>query len=186
MATLQSLTISDTGYIKLPVGTGSDRPGSPVNGMIRYNTDQARMEAYTGGEWQGFPLIKTIFNYNGSDQTFTVPAGITKIWVKCWGGGGGGGGVSGWSGGGTGGGGTGAAATAAFAGGIVTSITITNGGSGYTTLPTISFTGGGGTGATATAVLTPTSITSITVTAAGSGYTSAPTVGFTGGGGTGA
>ena len=52
MATLQSLTISDTGYIKLPVGTGSNRPGSPVNGMIRYNTDTGLVEFYNGSIWQ--------------------------------------------------------------------------------------------------------------------------------------
>ncbi len=90
MATLQSLTVNETGYIKLPVGTGSNRPGSPVNGMIRYNTDQSRLESYVNGEWVGFPLVRQTFNYNGSDQTFTVPAGISKFWVKCWGAGGGG------------------------------------------------------------------------------------------------
>jgi hypothetical protein len=68
----------------------------------------------------------------------------------------------------------------------VNSITLTNGGSGYTTSPTVVFTGSSSTTATATANLTPTSIASVTVTAGGSTYTSAPTVTFTGGGGTGA
>ena len=68
----------------------------------------------------------------------------------------------------------------------VRSITLTNGGSGYTTIPTVVFTGANTTIATATANLTPTTIASITVTAGGTGFTSAPTVVFTGGGGSGA
>ena len=71
-------------------------------------------------------------------------------------------------------------------GGAVASITVTAGGSGYTSTPTVSITGGGGTGATATAVVTSSAVASITVTAGGSGYTSTPTVSITGGGGTGA
>lgn len=65
----------------------------------------------------------------------------------------------------------------------VRSVTITNGGSLYTTAPTATFTGGGGTGAAGTAVLSSGAVASVTITNPGSGYTSAPTVGFTGGGG---
>ena len=67
----------------------------------------------------------------------------------------------------------------------VASITVTAGGSGYTSAPTVSFSGGGGTGATATAVISGAAVTSIIVTNVGSGYTSAPTVAFAGGAGTG-
>ncbi|SNB47985.1 multicopper oxidase domain-containing protein [Geobacter sp. DSM 9736] len=76
---------------------------------------------------------------------------------------------------------------------IVSSVTLTNGGSGYTSAPTVSITGGGGRGATAVATvdLTPGSptfgrVTGIDVTSVGSGYTSNPTVSITGGGGSGA
>jgi len=65
----------------------------------------------------------------------------------------------------------------------VRSATVTNGGSGYTSAPTVSFSGGGGTGAAATATLTDDAVTSVTITNHGSGYTSAPTILFTGGGG---
>jgi hypothetical protein len=68
----------------------------------------------------------------------------------------------------------------------VNSITLTNGGSGFTAAPTVVFTGTNTTPATATATIKPTSVASATITAAGSGYTSAPTVAFDGGGGTGA
>jgi hypothetical protein len=63
----------------------------------------------------------------------------------------------------------------------VTSISLTAGGTGYTS-PVVSFTGGGGTGAAATATAASGVITSITITNTGSGYTSAPTVAISGGG----
>lgn len=142
MAQLQSLNITDTGYIKLPSGDGNRTgAGSPVNGMIRYNTDQGRLEAYASGAWQGFPLVKTIFNYNGADQTFTVPTGITKLYIKCWGGGGGGGGVSGWSGGGTAGGGGYTYGEITTSGG--TQYTVVVGSRGYNASPSRTYGGGG-------------------------------------------
>ena len=74
----------------------------------------------------------------------------------------------------------------AIANGPVTSATVTAGGTGYTTPPTVAITGGGGTGATATASITGAIVTAINITNGGSGYTTAPTIGLTGGGGTGA
>jgi len=68
----------------------------------------------------------------------------------------------------------------------VGAVTVTAGGAGYTSAPTVTFTGGGGNGASATATVTTDIVSSVTVTAGGSGYTSAPTVTLTGGGGTGA
>ena len=52
---------SGTGYIKIdgtngvvfPSGTDSDRPASPVVGMMRYNTQQALVEVYNGTIWTG-------------------------------------------------------------------------------------------------------------------------------------
>ncbi|HEX8619363.1 MAG TPA: hypothetical protein VF911_17405, partial [Thermoanaerobaculia bacterium] len=63
----------------------------------------------------------------------------------------------------------------------VAGISITNGGSGYTTAPTISFTGGGGSGAAAKAVISAGVVTNIVITNPGYGYTSAPTVVFSSG-----
>ncbi len=51
-----------------------------------------------------------------------------------------------------------------------------SGGSGYSSVPAVSFSGGGGSGAAATASISGGKVTFITVTNSGSGYTSAPTV----------
>jgi hypothetical protein len=66
-------------------------------------------------------------------------------------------------------------------GSIVSSITINNAGSNYTTA-TISFSGGGGSGAQAVATIDDGEIVAITVTNPGTNYTSAPTVTITGDG----
>jgi hypothetical protein len=42
------------------------------------------------------PQTVVPFSYTGSNQSWTVPAGVTEITVKAWGAGGGGGGVGGW------------------------------------------------------------------------------------------
>lgn len=68
----------------------------------------------------------------------------------------------------------------------VVSIAVGNGGTGYTSAPSVAITDGGGSGATATATVVDGVVTAITVTDPGSGYTSAPTVTLTGGAGTGA
>jgi hypothetical protein len=70
----------------------------------------------------------------------------------------------------------------------LSSITVTNGGSGYSTtnLPVITITGGGGSGATAQPTVSGGKITAITITNRGAFYTSSPTITITGGSGTGA
>jgi CSLREA domain-containing protein len=77
-----------------------------------------------------------------------------------------------------------------FVGGTVTDVNVTNGGTGYTTAPTVTFTNAPGdttgSGATATATLTGDTVTAVDVTNGGTGYTLPPLVSFTGGGGTGA
>jgi trimeric autotransporter adhesin len=69
-----------------------------------------------------------------------------------------------------------ATATATITSGFVTKITVTYGGSGYSTAPAVSITGGGGSGAAATAMISGGVVTNITVNNTGSGYTSTPTV----------
>jgi autotransporter-associated beta strand protein len=74
---------------------------------------------------------------------------------------------------------------ASVAGGVIASVTVTAGGSGYSSPPTVSFSGGGGSGAAAEALLGLTDA-SITVDNGGSGYDLPPFVVITGGGGSGA
>ena len=71
----------------------------------------------------------------------------------------------------------------------VDAFTITAGGSGYTSAPTVSISPvfvGEGSGATATATVSGGAVTAITLTNAGSGYADGATVSFSGGGGNGA
>jgi len=71
----------------------------------------------------------------------------------------------------SGGGGTGARGTAVLSNsGAVSSITIDDGGSGYTSTPTVSIEFGAGSGATATAAVSSGAVSAISVTAGGSGY----------------
>lgn len=114
MATLKNLTVNDTGFIRLPNGTTAQRPGSPVAGMIRYNTTTSENELYDGTKWVTFEghigqatggSITTsggyrIHTFTSGATTFTMPyAGVVEVLLV--GGGGGGGGIGG--GGGAGG-----------------------------------------------------------------------------------
>lgn len=72
------------------------------------------------------------------------------------------------------------------AGGRITSVNITTGGSGYVSAPTVIISGGGGSGASAYATINGGTVVGITVVNGGNGYTSAPTVTISGGGGSGA
>jgi hypothetical protein len=71
----------------------------------------------------------------------------------------------------------------------VQTLTIVNGGSAYTTVPTITIEAPGTTGgqtATATCTVVLEVVTTVTITYAGSGYITNPTVTLSGGGGSGA
>jgi hypothetical protein len=46
-----NVTMLSTGFALIPAGTTAQRPVSPVNGQIRYNTTTAQFEGYQGGEW---------------------------------------------------------------------------------------------------------------------------------------
>ena len=84
-----------------------------------------------------------------------------------------------------GGGGSGATADVTV-NGSVSEITVTNGGSGFTSSPLVSIVGGGGSGAAATAIITKGVVSRILINSGGTGYTSQPSITIVGGGGTGA
>jgi hypothetical protein len=45
--------INSATAVKIPVGNTASRPGTPLAGMIRYNTTDLRYEAYDGTNWTG-------------------------------------------------------------------------------------------------------------------------------------
>ncbi len=85
----------------------------------------------------------------------------------------------------SGGGGTGATATANLTSGAVTSVTITNAGSGYTSAPTIAFSGGtvstAGTAPTGIGNASQFIVTGVAVTNLSGNASSAPSISFSGG-----
>jgi hypothetical protein len=99
------------------VGIGTTTPASAldVNGSAKVANDASACSALNAGSirfnghdlqvcagttWQTINTASstpTVLSYTGADQTYTVPAGVTTITVKLWGGGGGGGSVGGWT-----------------------------------------------------------------------------------------
>mgnify|MGYP006078254917 FL=1 len=70
--------IDSTGSLLLPVGTTAQRPGSPVEGEIRYNSTLDVVEVFTNSTWEevgdsvSATLTNETFNGDGSDTTFTL------------------------------------------------------------------------------------------------------------------
>lgn len=62
-----NVTVTSVGYVKLPVGTTAERSGSPVDGMIRYNSTLGRYEGYANTAWGGLGGGAT---GGGNDQIF--------------------------------------------------------------------------------------------------------------------
>jgi hypothetical protein len=51
MAILKNTTIDDQGFLEIPSGTTAQRPGSPREGMTRYNTTLGFLEEYRNNSW---------------------------------------------------------------------------------------------------------------------------------------
>lgn len=45
------VTVTSTGFVLISAGTTAQRPVSPANGQIRYNTTTSQFEGYQGGAW---------------------------------------------------------------------------------------------------------------------------------------
>ena len=151
MAQFQTVTISDTGYLKLPKGTTAQRPGSPAAGSVRFNTTTQTAEYYTGsgytdmgnnweeenhatgGDWVSHVGQYKIHHFTtvGSSTFVANFTGTVEVLVVA--GGGGGGGNYGAGGGGGGGGVVHHIAKAVVAG---TSYTVTVGAGGAGGTPT--------------------------------------------------
>jgi hypothetical protein len=60
---LYDVQADSTGFFDLPSGTTAQRPGTPLSGMIRFNTTIGKAEQYDGVSWQaidGPPLLSSI------------------------------------------------------------------------------------------------------------------------------
>ena len=89
----------------LAQGTSFPSSPSPVEGQPFYKTDENTLYIHDGSSWLALSShgVETYL----SDDTFTVPGGITKVFITMSGGGGGGGGGTNTTGSGGGGGGAG-------------------------------------------------------------------------------
>lgn len=50
----QNANFVSTGAVIVPSGTTAQRPASPVNGMVRYNTTTLSIEGYANNTWVAF------------------------------------------------------------------------------------------------------------------------------------
>jgi len=78
-------TFSGTGQVKLPVGTTAQRSGSPVNGMIRYNTTLNQFEGYGNALWGGIGGAQAggaiMTNKNLASVSYTIASGENGLSV---------------------------------------------------------------------------------------------------------
>ena len=66
MATLKNTAVSDTGYLQVASGTTAQRPGSPSNGMLRYNSSTATLEQYGVNGWESIETAPTVTSVSGT------------------------------------------------------------------------------------------------------------------------
>jgi hypothetical protein len=105
-----SLAVTGTSAIGFASGTTAQRP-TATTAQYRFNSTTGSTEYSVNGFWineiNGYTQIlgktSAVFQHTGGNQSWTVPSGITYIFVKMWGAGGGGGSYGGWRQGSTGG-----------------------------------------------------------------------------------
>ena len=71
LTNVESVSVSGTGFLALPAGTTAERPGSPSNGMVRYNTTTNQTEVYANGAWGGLGADLIAFN-NTVQSSYTI------------------------------------------------------------------------------------------------------------------
>jgi hypothetical protein len=87
MATLQSTAFSGTtNTLTLPSGTTAERPATPAEGMIRYNTTLLRVEVFMNNAWEDAadPIANTkcylpLFGTADGDITDTVSSVVATV-----------------------------------------------------------------------------------------------------------
>lgn len=81
-----NLIYSGTGSLTMPNGTTAQRPGSPAEGMIRYNTTEDEFEGYADGAWGsiggGASAGGAIYeNVDNISENYTITAGSNGMSV---------------------------------------------------------------------------------------------------------
>ena len=86
-----ALVHAGTGAVLMDSGTTAQRPGSAVNGMIRYNTSNNEMESFENGVWGGLGTTeasKAEIEAQSAVAKFVPPdlvkhsPGVAKAWVN--------------------------------------------------------------------------------------------------------
>jgi hypothetical protein len=133
--------VSEPGATQNKVQTANKLEGT---GALQLTTDSLQSDG-TVGLWHfGQNSPTKTFGYTGADQTYTVPAGVTSLTVKMWGGGGGGGAPGGWTYGYPGGGGGYTTGTLAVTPGQTLTVMVGAGGNkGSSSVKTPAYGGGG-------------------------------------------
>jgi len=73
----------NTSSFTLPKGDTASRPGTPVSGDIRYNTETSSIEYYTGTAWLGtsVSIDSQVLNGDGTTTVFTLSNSTTTFGV---------------------------------------------------------------------------------------------------------
>lgn len=79
-------TSASTDAMLMPSGTTAERPGTPSNGMLRYNSDDGLFEGYADGEWGAIAGVgeaggAIIVNTTTASESYTFPSGTNGFSV---------------------------------------------------------------------------------------------------------
>ena len=83
-----TLHISATDALRLPSGTTGQRPGSPANGDIRYNSTTSTIEGYSNGAYANLASGTSIEDADGdtkleSERFYFLPGRLPEeIWPR--------------------------------------------------------------------------------------------------------
>ena len=77
-----SMKIGGTGYLINTIGTTAQRPGSPANGMQRYNTTLGKIEFYEGGAWTSYNQTITLSGDVAGSGTTAITTTIQATAVE--------------------------------------------------------------------------------------------------------
>lgn len=69
-------SFTSTGYLQLPKGTTGEQPGSPVTGMVRYNTTTNVFEGYSGSPASWNPVGNSVISNDTSTASNLYPVFI--------------------------------------------------------------------------------------------------------------